>query len=44
MGTHVAPPEAQLWRIVELAKLVSVLDHNALYFGCVGRAALCQVC
>jgi len=33
MGTRqVPPPEAQLWRFMDLAKLVSMLDHNALYF------------
>jgi hypothetical protein len=33
MGTlKVPPPEAQLWRFMDLAKLVSMLDHSALYF------------
>jgi hypothetical protein len=33
MGTRrVPPPEAQLWRFMDLAKLVSMLDHSALYF------------
>ena len=33
MGTRqVPPPEAQLWRFMDLAKFVSMLNHNALYF------------
>ena len=33
MGTRQVPPaEAQLWRFMDLAKLVSILDRNALYF------------
>ena len=26
------PPDAQLWRYMDLAKFVSMLDRNALYF------------
>lgn len=29
---HPVPPEAQVWRYMDLGKLVSMLDHNALYF------------
>jgi len=29
---QVPPAEAQLWRFMDLAKLVSILDRNALYF------------
>jgi hypothetical protein len=33
VGTdQVPPPEAQLWRFMDLAKFVSMLDHQALYF------------
>lgn len=33
MGTRqVPPPEAQLWRFMDLAKLVTMLDRQALYF------------
>src|ERR1022692_3386846 len=29
---QVPPPEAQLWRFMDLAKLVTMLDRQALYF------------
>src|ERR1022692_1802322 len=33
MGTRqVPPPEAQIWRFMDLAKLVTMLDRQALYF------------